>query len=444
MTDLPTAAMSRAIAELHATGFLVEDAGPGGPAYRFAHALTQAVAYDALLRSDRRTLHGRVLRALEASSQPPLEGNVDELAHHATCAEAWPEAARYAMAAGERASRRSAPTEARAYLKSAIHAIDRLPRTLATVGQGIDARLGLRGVSASLTDMAGMQDLLQATLARGRSVGRTGRRPPRARPRLHQPRRHVRPLGRPAGRHRAEPDRARHHAGSRRPAGTVAATFTLVQALWYSGDLAEARHVLAANLALARSREGQRRSSATFVLPAVGFLCYLARIQAEVHDPAASATIDEARTLANRQGSLFDQTLVDLNEGACRLAAGETVQAVDVLERTLELSRAHTLEWHVPSIACLLGAGWVALGRNVEARELLEEACAFADRNRHMAKRLLCAPPLIRALAGAPFHDAAAARALATVRCVRRDRAGSRPSCHRPAQPWPRSRASGP
>jgi len=414
VTDLPTAAMNQAIDVLHATGFLIEDAGAGGPTYSFAHVLTQAVAYDALLRSDRRALHGRVLRALEAASQMHFEGSVNELVYHAISAEAWPEAARYAMAAGERASRRSAPTEARAYLKSAIAAIDRLPRTLASVSQGIDARLSLRGVSASLTDMAGMQDFLQATLAEADQLAeQAGDRIGLARVYISRGAMSSHWGDLPGAIELSRTALSIMQSADDRP-GIVAAAFALAQALWYAGDLAETQSVLVTHLALARSPEGQRRSSSIFVLPAVGFFCYLARVQADFGDPAASkATIAEVRALANRAGSMFDQTLVDLNEGACWLAAGDTVQAVEILENTLHLVRANTLEWHMPSIASLLGAGWLTMGRNVEARELLEEACAFADRNRHMAKRLLCSPPLIRALASAPFHDFAGARALA-------------------------------
>ena len=413
VTDLPTVAMTHAVTTLHATGFLVESDGPDGPTYSFAHALTQAVAYEALLRSDRRALHGRVLRALESARQLRPDGSLDELAHHAISAEAWPETARYAMAAGERASRRSAPTEARAYLKSAIAAIDRLPRTLASVSQGIDARLGLRGVSASLTDMAGMQDFLQATLAEADQLAeQAGDRLGLARVYISRGAMSSHWGDLPGAIELSRTALAIMQAADDRP-GTVAAAFTLAQALWYAGDLEDARQVLGANLALARSAAGQQRISAVFVLPAVGLMAYLARIQAELGDPAAShATIGEARALATRDGSLFDQTLVDLNEGACWLAAGDTAQAVDLLERTLHLSRANTLEWHVPSIASLLGDGWITMGRVVEARELLEEASAFADRNRHVAKRLLCSPPLIRALAAAPYHDAAAARAM--------------------------------
>lgn len=211
-------------------------------------------------------------------------------------------------------------------------------------------------------------------------------------------------------------------------AGTVAAAFTFVQALWYAGELAEAQEVLAATVGQANSPAGQQRSSSTHVLPAVGFWCYFARFQAELGHHAESLTsIAEARNLAIRIGSLFDQILVDLNEGAAWLLKGETERAVELLERTLRIARANMFEWHVSSIACLLGTGWIDMGRNVEARQLLEQASALADRNRHVAKRLLCSPPLIRALTGAPNFDFPNARRLADRTLLDTERLGFRP-----------------
>jgi predicted ATPase len=119
IADMQESILAQEIAALRGTGFLVEVNLRTGIVHSFSHALTQAVAYDTLLRSDRRGLHGRVLRAIETRSPSQRDIAVDDLVHHAVLAEAWPEAARYALAAGERASRRSALTEAKAYLETA-------------------------------------------------------------------------------------------------------------------------------------------------------------------------------------------------------------------------------------------------------------------------------------------------------------------------------------
>ena len=414
VADLPAVALTDALAALRAGRFLAAPAGPGGTMHSFCHALTQAVAYDTLLRSDRRTLHGRVLRALEAPGPACADSGVDELAYHAAAAEAWPEAARYAMAAGERASRRSAPTEAKLHLRAAIAALGRQPQTPATIAQGIDARLSLRGVLMSQTDTPGQDTMMLAILAEADHLAaQTGDRLATARVYVSRSVM-LSHWGDLPGAVKLSRSALADMQAAGDALGTVSAAFSLAQAHWYAGDLDSAQAVLADNIGHARRPAGRQRSSATFILPAVAFFCYLGRIQAELgHLQDGLAAIAEARSLILNTDAVFDEVLVDLNEGAVWLAAGRTNRAVEVLERALGLARSHALEWHLPSVASLLGTCWIDQGRTVEARELLEEASAYADRNRHVGKRLLCSPPLVRALAAAPHHDLPAARALA-------------------------------
>ncbi|HMJ98220.1 MAG TPA: hypothetical protein VK552_02820, partial [Reyranella sp.] len=81
----------------------------------------------------------------------------------------------------------------------------------------------------------------------------------------------------------------------------------------------------------------------------------------------------------------------------------------------------------IPLIACLLGRAYVDTGRHADARKLLQQASALADRSRHIAKRLLCSPPLIRALAEGPDGDLAAAKDLAVLTLREATTRGFRP-----------------
>jgi tetratricopeptide (TPR) repeat protein len=418
------ATLAQEIATLRGAGFLVEVNLRTGNVHSFSHALTQAVAYDSLLRSDRRGLHERVLRAMETQSPGQRDSAVDDLVHHAVLAEAWPEAARYALAAGERASRRSALTEAKAYLETAIAALSQQPASVATMTQGIDARLSLRGVLATMNDTSGIQEYLKEAdnlaelagdrlnlarvyISRGAMLSHSGDLPGAIE------------LSRTAL------DIMRAASDS---VGIVSAAFSLAQAQWYSGDLDDARQMLLSNLVHARSESGQRRSTATFVLPSVVFFCYLARIHGDLGDSTAGFdAAREARAIADRQGHAFDQVLVNSYEGALLLASGQLPKSIDMLERALGVARANEIEWHIPLIACLLGRAYVETGRHAEARRLLQQASALADRSRHIAKRLLCSPPLIRALAEGPDGDLAAAKDLAVLTLREATARGFRP-----------------
>jgi tetratricopeptide (TPR) repeat protein len=428
IADMHESTLAQEIAALRAAGFLVEVNLRTGIVHSFSHALTQAVAYDTLLRSDRRALHERVLRAIETQTPAQRDSVVDDLVHHAVLAEAWPEAARYALAAGERASRRSALTEAKAYLETAIAALSRQPASVATMTLGIDARLSLRGVLATMNDTSGMQEYLQEYLREADKLAElAGDRLNLARVYISRGAMlsHWGDLPGATELSRSALDIMRAGGDS---VGIVSAAFSLAQALWYSGDLQDARQVLLSNIEQARAQDGQRRSTATFVLPPVVFFCYLARISADLGDSAAGFdAVKEAGAIADRHGHAFDKLLVNSYEGALLLAGGQLAKSTDMLERALGVARTNKIDWHIPLIACLLGQAYVDSGRHAEARRLLEQASALADRNRQIAKRLLCSPPLVRALAEGPDSDVAAAKELAALTLREATTRGFRP-----------------
>ena len=95
-----------ALAELRDQDFLVRDVGPESrAALIFTQSLFQLVAYRMLLGEQRRELHARVARALEAqSARDP--GNVIQLARHYRDAGEIEQAARWYLRAADDASRR--------------------------------------------------------------------------------------------------------------------------------------------------------------------------------------------------------------------------------------------------------------------------------------------------------------------------------------------------
>jgi class 3 adenylate cyclase/tetratricopeptide (TPR) repeat protein len=398
VSDADAPVLAKALDALLIARFLTESMSISEIMYSFTHALTHAVAYDMLLRSDRRLLHGRVLRLLEARGAEYRDSAVDQLTHHAVCAEAWPEAARYALAAGQRASRRTALTEAKAYLETAIAALAHQPADVTTLTMGIDARLGLRGVG--MNDGSGRRESLQKYLAEADHLAElAGDRLSMARVTVSRGAilSHWGDLSGAIDVSRTALSRMISLGDT---VGIVGAAFALAQAHWYSGNLSEARDLLLEHLQYARSEAGQKRGEATFVLPAAAFFCYLARVQGELGEVEAGfEALREARTVAHRHGHSFDQTLVHINEGSLLLMAGQSGQAIDVLERALVVVRANSFDWHMPMIACVLGGAYINGGRTAKALQLLQEGVVVADKSRHVGKRMLCNPPLIRVLA---------------------------------------------
>ena len=129
--------------------------------YTFKHALTQEVAYNALLHETRRALHGRIVEALERESSVRLADQIDRLAHHAVRGELWEKAITYLHQAGLRATARSASREAVACVEQALVALSHLSETPETIAQGIDLRFDLHSALIPLGDFARIIEVLR-------------------------------------------------------------------------------------------------------------------------------------------------------------------------------------------------------------------------------------------------------------------------------------------
>src|SRR4029450_6388226 len=92
----------------------------------------------------RRSLHGRIVQAIERLHEAHSAGEVERLAQHAVRGELWEQAAYYLRQAGIKAAARSALSDARGWLEQALDALARMPDTSSTLAQGLEVRLDLR------------------------------------------------------------------------------------------------------------------------------------------------------------------------------------------------------------------------------------------------------------------------------------------------------------
>jgi class 3 adenylate cyclase/tetratricopeptide (TPR) repeat protein len=132
------------LTELQRIELIYEKAALGDPQYVFRHALTQDVAYETLLQSERRRLHGLIGGAIEDVYAGRLEERVEELVHHFTRGEQWDKVVRYAREAAERAAALCVDDRAVEFYRTALGALGRLPATVETAHAGIDLRLAMR------------------------------------------------------------------------------------------------------------------------------------------------------------------------------------------------------------------------------------------------------------------------------------------------------------
>lgn len=159
-----------AIVRLQAVEFLVPARIVPEPVYRFKHALTHEVVYGSLLKQRRSGLHLRVLDALEGEQRLRTADQIEALAFHASRAEDWPRAARYARQAGMKAAARSANREAARLFAQALAALQRLPDTPDRRAAEIDLHFESRNALFVLGEPEHIMHHLQRAAAIAQSI----------------------------------------------------------------------------------------------------------------------------------------------------------------------------------------------------------------------------------------------------------------------------------
>lgn len=102
------------------------------------------MTYGSLLQERRRTLHARVVEAIERLDPDRLDEQAERLAHHAVKGELWEKAVGYLRQAGARAFGRSANREAAAFFEQALPLLSRLPESRERLELAVDLRFDLR------------------------------------------------------------------------------------------------------------------------------------------------------------------------------------------------------------------------------------------------------------------------------------------------------------
>ncbi|MGD0766200.1 MAG: adenylate/guanylate cyclase domain-containing protein, partial [Dehalococcoidia bacterium] len=111
--------LHESLAQLCEVGLLDELPGTDHRAYRFRHSVVQQALYEAVLRRKRAELHLRAAESLELVREEGMEVEPEQMAFHYREAGQTERAAAYYLAAGERADRLQAPSEARNHRRTA-------------------------------------------------------------------------------------------------------------------------------------------------------------------------------------------------------------------------------------------------------------------------------------------------------------------------------------
>ena len=167
VADLPDDVLRRGLSHLQAAEFLHETSLYPDSEYTFKHALTHEVVYGSLLEERRRSLHARIVAAIETQLGPHADGGeewakaVTTLAYHAFRGGQWERAVTWLRRAGIKAALRSAGAEAVARFGQALEALAHLPKTRANLELAMDLRFELRNPLFLLADFPRALTLLE-------------------------------------------------------------------------------------------------------------------------------------------------------------------------------------------------------------------------------------------------------------------------------------------
>ncbi|MBI2161539.1 MAG: sigma 54-interacting transcriptional regulator [Candidatus Rokubacteria bacterium] len=370
VANLPAGTLREAFDRLKAADFLYET-GPGPEIeYTFKHTLTHEVAYGSLDDDARRSLHARIVEAIEQRYPDRLAEHVERLAHHAFEGHAWRKALTYLHQAGLKAFSRCAHREALACYAQALVAIAHVPEGREKTAEAIDLRFDLRNALQPLGEFGRILESLREAEALARSLGDQGR------------------LGRAAAfltdyfRLMGDQDRAIEYGHQALALAETLGDFVLqVRTNTYLGQTCHARgdyrgatQFLQKNVAaLGGGREHDLLGFGQ--LPSVHSRTCLVWCLAELGEfDEGIRRGEEAVRISESSNHPFTLATAYAGIGSLYVRKGDLHAAIPVLERGLELCRSWNLSLWFPKIASALGEGFALAGRVADAVPLLERA----------------------------------------------------------------------
>jgi predicted ATPase len=143
--------------------------------YIFKHALIQDAAYQSLLKSRRQQYHRQIARTLQERFLETVETQPELLAHHYTEAGFFEQAIPYWQKAGQRATERSANTEAISHLTKGLELLKSLPDTPERIQQEIALQIALSAplIAAKGYTASGLENIYTRARELCQQVGQT-------------------------------------------------------------------------------------------------------------------------------------------------------------------------------------------------------------------------------------------------------------------------------
>jgi class 3 adenylate cyclase/tetratricopeptide (TPR) repeat protein len=375
IAELAEDLVQRGLTHLQAAEFLYETRLFPDLEYSFKHALTHEVTYGTLLQDRRKTLHTRIVVAIERSYPDRLT----ELAHHAVRGEMWEQAITYLRQAGAKALGRSANQEAVACFEQALTALGHLPETRERLEQAIDLRFDLRTALFPLGEFERIFGDLREAEGLARTLDdqqRLGKLSVYLCHNLWITGHPTEALG------FGQNAQAIAESLGDVPLQVTANLYLGVACLW-AGDYRRAEDLLRKVLQLLEGdRSRERFGLAGF--PAVmarGYLTWVLADRGAFQEGIVHG--QEGLRLAEALDHPYSLTFASWTLAPLHIIKGELSHAIPLLERGVAVSREWNLTIHLVQNMGLLGYSYALSGRIAEGIPLLEHALSASETMQH-------------------------------------------------------------
>jgi tetratricopeptide (TPR) repeat protein len=380
VAELPEDDLRRYVSHLQTAEFLYETNLFPEVEYAFKHALTTEVAYGALLHERRTSLHGLIVKALEAMTESIPHDHLERLAQHAFQAELWDKAVIYLREAGNKAVSLSSFRNAVLYFERALEALRHVPNTNGNLRNAVDVRIDIRNALFILGDFRQGSEYLEEAKEAAIALNDQGRLGTV----FNLMTAHCNLAGKPEQAVAYAKQALEHTKASEYIDLHVVAHYFLGVADHNLGQYDQAVGILEQALYLI----GDRKYELFGTTGIVSVICraWLIRGLAQLgRFGEAVPHGDEAIRIATEANHPYSVVYAYYAVGVLSLIKGNYEKAIDVLERGLKVCDAAEIPVQRPLVASCLGAAYASVGRFDEALQLLESAVKDTASMRRMA-----------------------------------------------------------
>ncbi len=369
IADLSEEELRRELGQLQAAEFVYETRLFPDLEFTFKHALTHEVAYGNVLQERRRTIHAKIVEAIERLYPDRLVEQAELLAHHAFHGELWQNAATYLRQAGAKAANRSAHREAISCFERALEAPKHLPESRQLIEQAIDIRIDMRGSLQPLGEQVKILERMREAEVLAASIDDKRR--------LGQISAYLSGYFVQAG---DDPTQAIEKAELAFMIASAIGDFNLqVQANHFLGtshrmigDYDRAIYHFKKNIDSLVGDQIYDRFGLAFIASVGSRFQFVEILSDRGEFNEAAIHGEEAVRIAEVANHPFSLNTAYLAVGYLHFRKGALDKAIALLERSLEICRAWDLRQNLPRVAVALGNALAATGRVGEAMPLLE------------------------------------------------------------------------